>query len=400
MKTGKAALRGQDIRRGNEKLVLRLILERENLSQSEVVELTGLKAPTILRIFTNLEEQGLIQISTAPREAVEKKGRKPVFYCINPDASYVIGVEFWASSATVIISNLIRQPVYSQSMEIDGGCDGNRLLLLLVELIQNSIREAGIEVGKVIGVGVGAPGRVNTETGMVLYYSRIKGLTNFDLKKKLEEKLDLPVRVHNNCSVLAMNECSLNPEYSRGPIMALLIRGGVGGAYVNEGKVFTAGNITATEIGHLSIQTGGRECSCGRKGCLESYLSEGAVLGDLADYAKLDSIEELEAFINKTDDPEVLNNIERIIQEKGDILVSAAQNLNNLFSPEIYLIISRSRKFCEYLSERAEAKLKDSITTPGGSVPRFIPVEYNPLHAGMGACDIIFNEYLSQNTEL
>ena len=67
MKSQHSALRGKDIRKGNEKLVLSLIQKQELLSQSEAVELTGLKAPTILRIFTNLEESGFIKISKKPK---------------------------------------------------------------------------------------------------------------------------------------------------------------------------------------------------------------------------------------------------------------------------------------------------------------------------------------------
>jgi len=400
MKSGKTALRGKDIRKGNEKLVLRLIQKRGNLSQSEVVEITGLKAPTILRIFSNLEERKLIQITMRPKDAVEKKGRKPVFYTINPEAGYVVGVEFWSDAATVVISNLTRETILSQTIEIEKGINGEKVLLILKELIENAIKSAKIDPDLVIGVGLGAPGRVDTETGRVVYYSRISGLLNFDLKEYLEEHLNLPVMVNNNCSVIAMNEYSMNPELKKGPIMAILIRGGVGGAYINEGKVLTAGSVTTVELGHLSVDPRGRECSCGRRGCLETYLSEGAILEDLSSIVSLNSLEELEKSLHDSDDPEIQLKVDEFIREKGGILTHTIQNLNNLFSPESYLIISRSRTFSDDLASRVEEAAGKITFAPGGRQPTFIPVEYNPLHAGMGACDLVFSEYFRQDGKL
>jgi len=400
MKSGKTALRGKDIRKGNEKLVLRLIQKRGNLSQSEVVEITGLKAPTILRIFSNLEERKLIQITMRPKDAVEKKGRKPVFYTINPEAGYVVGVEFWSDAATVVISNLTRETILSQTIEIEKGINGEKVLLILKELIENAIKSAKIDPDLVIGVGLGAPGRVDTETGRVVYYSRISGWLNFDLKEYLEEHLNLPVMVNNNCSVIAMNEYSMNPELKKGPIMAILIRGGVGGAYINEGKVLTAGSVTTVELGHLSVDPRGRECSCGRRGCLETYLSEGAILEDLSSIVSLNSLEELEKSLHDSDDPEIQLKVDEFIREKGGILTHTIQNLNNLFSPESYLIISRSRTFSDDLASRVEEAAGKITFAPGGRQPTFIPVEYNPLHAGMGACDLVFSEYFRQDGKL
>ena len=95
-------LRASDIRQQNEKIVLRLIHDSgaRGISQSEVVLTTGLKAPTIFRIFSFLEESGYIEpIESAPKQneevhRQEKRGRRPVVYRAKADARYVLGIEF------------------------------------------------------------------------------------------------------------------------------------------------------------------------------------------------------------------------------------------------------------------------------------------------------------------
>ena len=390
MKNNRVALRGKDIRKGNEKLVLRLIQKENLLSQSEAVELTGLKAPTLLRIFTNLEEAGLIEISEIPKETSEKKGRKPVYYRLNSGARYVVGVEFWAFSATVVISNFVREPVYSTSVKIDRNLDGEAVLKILHKLIEDSLVKAKIKKEKIAGIGIGAPGKVNIKDGSVIFYSRINGLHNLPVANFLEKKLDLPVSVHNNCSVIAMNE--YNGEQKSEPlnIMAVLIRGGVGGAYINNGKVMTSGNITAMEIGHMSVDPKGRKCSCGFQGCLETYLSEDAILNDLAAGSEAPDINTLDKLIPDMSGDSITK---KVLDQKAEVLSYALRNLSHLFSPDLFIIISRSIELSRYLSEKSCNILEVADDQNDCNGFRIKPVCYNPLHAGMGACDLVFHDY-------
>ncbi|HAK45516.1 MAG TPA: hypothetical protein DCO79_06310 [Spirochaeta sp.] len=394
MYSKRAAMRGRDVRKGNEKLVLRLIQKEALLSQSEVVEMTGLKAPTILRIFKNLEEAGLIQVSEIPKETSEKKGRKPVYYRLNPEALYVIGVEFWALSATVVISNFIREPVYSSSVAIGKDSDGDAVLEIIYMLIKDSLKKKKIELEQLAGIGIGAPGKVDIEKGEVIYYSRINGLHGLPVAAYLEERFEVPILVHNNCSVLAMNEYSSSHPADAENIMAVLIRGGVGGAYINGGKIMTSGNITTMEIGHMSVDPDGRQCSCGFKGCLETYLSEEAILSDVGDSKNLPDIKYMDKQISGISNDDS-SKLKAVLDEKAKILAYALKNLMHLFSPDLFLIISRSIELSNYLSEKAFTFLNCVDDRSEGQNIRVKAVCYNPLHAGMGACDIVFQDFFS-----
>lgn len=392
MKIKRTALRGNDIRKVNEKLVLRLIQKEGLLSQSEAVEHTGLKAPTILRIFTNLEEAGFIEISEIPKETSDKKGRKPVYYKLNAEALYVVGVEFWSLSANIVISNFVREPVYSSSVEIGRDLDGEGVLSIIHKLINDSLRKMKLSKEQVAGIGIGAPGKVNIEDGTVIFYSRINGLHDLPVAEYLEQKLEIPILVHNNCSVIAMNEYNDVHTPNAENIMAVLIRGGVGGAYINGGKIMTSRNITTMEIGHMSVDPNGRACSCGFKGCLETYLSEEVILNDLADGSIVPNLTELNNIINVMADD---SKQRAVLEKKAEILAYALKNLSHLFSPDLFLVISRSEELSRYLSDKSSEILSDVVDRSTGQGIRINPVCYNPLHAGMGACDIVFGDFFS-----
>ena len=390
----KSALRSDDIRRGNEKLVLHLIHRQGAVSQSEIVDQTGLKAPTILRIFTNLKDSGLIQLAETDRDRPsDKKGRKPVFYSLNPEALYVVGVEFWAASLTVVICNFLGTPVYSGSFPLEKGLPGAQVLDKIESLIRSSLEEVSLNSDKVMGLGIGAPGRVDTETGTIQVYSRISDLNNVNLKRHFEERLDIETIVHNNTSVMAMHQYRISGLHTTQNLFAILLRGGVGGAYINEGKVVTSGKITSFEIGHLSVDPKGRECQCGWRGCLETYLSEEAILQDMNDRGagKVDMVS-LEALL---DEPGSSRGklVRQVIDEKAVFLAYAVKNITNLLSPENFLLITRSQALSDYLSDRVEKILRDYPPYPEETNPRFIPCLYDPHQAGMGACDLVFHNY-------
>ncbi|MGM0432982.1 MAG: winged helix-turn-helix domain-containing protein, partial [Spirochaetota bacterium] len=122
-------LRSEDVRQKNEKLILHYIQHSHGISQSEIVHLTGLKAPTVLRIFSILEKNGLIKVNKNRPEKDEgdRKGRKPVFYTVNGRAKYVIGVEFWSQTAHVLVVDFARKPVYSLDICLRDGADADEI---------------------------------------------------------------------------------------------------------------------------------------------------------------------------------------------------------------------------------------------------------------------------------
>ena len=385
----KSPLRGDDIRKRNEKLILGLIQKSKNLSQSEAANITGLKPPTILRIFGNLENDKLIKINRKSSIINERKGRKPVYYKINPKAAYAIGVDFCSTSASVVIVDFNRQPVFNNSLDIKEDHTGLSIFKLLCSLIDNAIIKSKIDRAKIIGMGVGAPGKVDISTGTVLFYDRIEGLANFGLRDQFSEYLKIPVFINNNCSVIAMNEYLYGTVSDSKSLITLLLRSGVGGAFINGGKVLTTNNTTTMEVGHISIDYNGRQCECGEKGCLEAYLSESAVLNDIKPIKEILSFTDIDKVIETGD-----NNIDHFLKDKALQLSRALKILRKIFSPDTFLIISRAPLYAEKLSQyTSEIMNNDNSKYDNNGELRIKHCQYNPVNAGQGAADMVFNHY-------
>lgn len=390
MSDTESPLRGKDIRKRNEKLILGLIQQNGDLSQSEAVNLTGLKPPTVLRIFTNLEKDKLIKINKKKSINTEKKGRRPVFYKINKKAAYAIGIDFCSTSASIVIVDFNRKPVYEEFVEFESIHTGETILQFLFKIIDDGLATLNINLGKILGIGIGAPGRVDVTSGTAFYFDRIQGLTDYHLKDSMEERYSLPIFVNNNCSVIAMNEYQHGIVSESRSLITLLIRSGVGGAFINEGRVFTSNNQSPMEIGHICIDPNGRECECGEKGCLESYLSEAAIIKDLQKIHPIKSFLEIDEFLLYED-----KEMKSFLQEKARYFSMALKILNRSFSPDTFLIISRSALLAEKISNYCEdIMLKDSRRF--NSEPVILKhTAYIPSNAGQGAADMVFSDYFN-----
>ncbi len=372
----------------NEKLILRYIHQNDGISQSQIVQLTGLKAPTVLRIFSILENSGLIKIKKNHQveNSSEKKGRKPVFYRVNPTAQYIVGVEFWSQTACVLIVDFAKNPVYSLKICLREGENADEVYAELENLITQAIVDSKIDKDKIIGIGVGAPGQVNMETGEIINYRKIQGFTAYPLGEKLRNNFTVPIFVTNNAGVIAMNAYRQGLAQNSEALFTYLIRRGVGGAFIHQGKLFSVLGKTAFEVGHTITDIDGKPCYCGSSGCLESYVSESAILEYVQDAGyQFSEIEEVEQELVKGN-----KNLEQKVAECGKHLAVSAKNILRIISPNGFLVITRFREISRIFAKEIEMAIQKDI--PENKVNVYFD-EYHSLEAGLGACDLIFDDY-------
>jgi predicted NBD/HSP70 family sugar kinase len=379
METDQKPLRSYDIRERNEKLILNLIYNRGVISQSEVVSLTGLKPPTVFRIFATLENHRYIKICEVGKEPSDRKGRKPLYYCIEPDAHYVIGVDFWARSAAAVVVNFGRTPVYEDIVNFPEDLDAEQVVEALTGLIKDSIRRSKVPADKILGIGIGGPGVVDLKQGSVLYYPRIRGMVNFNIRERMEKAFSVPVYIHNNSSVIALSEYRYGKAKDFTSLLLVLIRSGVGGAF-------------------MVIGQNRRPCWCGQKGCLETELSEDAITADLKERAGITGFDQVAQAL-ATGDKAVIE----VLTEKGELLSRCIRNLYMVLRPQAFLIVTRMQALSEFLTGSARETLK-SLGFAGGlpeqavsQPPVVLSEQYDPIIAGRGATDLVFDPFFMEN---
>jgi len=381
-------MRASDLRVHNQKMVLSIIhaSRREGISQSEIVQNTGLKAPTIFRIFTALEDEGLIEaIETEIEEgSVAKKGRRPVSYVVSKDAHYSIGLEFWTAYLTIGVFNFIGDRIYSGMHPLPDGIDADEVLALIVAQVEDIIRELAVDKHKILGLGVAAPGQVDLKNKRVAYYPRIVGMKDIQLVEVLEKQLGIPVIIHNNCSALAFSEYRYGGFPHNKSMFTFLLRTGVNGAFVHDDVIYVNSKSMTIESGHIPINFDGPRCSCGTRGCLQAFLQD---LDPNSVELRLALFEGLDAKL-KEKDPYALRTIERA----AGYLVIAMRTIKRLLAPQSFLFVCCSSLVAEALASEVKRQTVE-LDAFECDPPLIFATDYDPLVTQKGASDLVLKEY-------
>lgn len=384
-------LRASDLRIHNQSMVLsRIHASGEiGLSQSEIVLETGLKAPTIFRVFTSLEEQGLI-LPKSHEESEERvagrKGRKPILYTVNKNSCYTIGLEFWTAFMSFGFYNFLGERIFSKRIELSGELFIETLVDMMVTELSESIDFLKIDKAKIIGLGIASPGQVDLINKHVVSYPSIRGINKYPLVSVLEERLQIHVILQNNCSALGFGEFYNGGFEHEGSLFTFLLRSGVNGSFINNGEIYSNSQGLTIETGHLPISLDGPRCSCGMRGCLQAYLRD---LNAYTEEKHCLLFENLEEAIEAENAAAI-----RIIERASSYIYTAMKSIIRLLAPKSFLIVACSSVVAKRIADEVRRLIEEPDVFVG-QPPRIFSTGYDPFLATKGASDLVLLEYFN-----
>ncbi len=146
----------------------------------------------------------------------------------------------------------------------------------MVALSKKIVKDYRIDESDIKGVGIGCPGSIDYKKGSVAYSNNIK-MYNAPISEEFRKHWNIPVALENDANAAAYGEYVACGEDAR-VFVAVTLGTGVGGGVIINGKVFTGSNGAGAELGHSTLIHNGLPCSCGKKGCWESYASATALV--------------------------------------------------------------------------------------------------------------------------
>ena len=151
--------------------------------------------------------------------------------------------------------------------------------------VQDAIDECDLSAKQIRGVGVGAPGACDPETGRVLFAPNLVW-KDVPLKKELEKELGLPVFIENDCNIQSLGVFEKELQGRAKHMVGIFLGTGIGAGIIIDGKLFSGFNRTAGEIGHMVLEVGGPKCGCGNRGCFEALASRTAIFRRILEAVK------------------------------------------------------------------------------------------------------------------
>jgi glucokinase len=256
----------------------------------------------------------------------------------------VIGVDLGGTNLrTAILSP--DGDILDRHKEATYAADGwSRVVARLIENIKRQ-RKSAVQKGfEVCAVGVGAPGVIQVDKGIVVKSPNFPDWNNLPLKDQLEKALDVPVFLENDANAAALGEQWRGAGQGIRSMLLLTLGTGVGGGIILADKIWHGADGMAGEIGHMTLIPDGRPCTCGNVGCLEMYASARGIVQSYREALGKSSIQVSDA-LKKITSEQVYeaaragNEIAvRVMKDMGRMLGIGIASLINIFNPERIVI--------------------------------------------------------------
>lgn len=238
-----------------------------HLSCADISAKIGKSIPFTMKILNELIAEGyVIESGYAPSSG----GRRPVMYSIKPDTIYIVSVAMDQLVTRISVMDIRNKHVGDIERFELPLVNNAEALFVLGEKIEEVIRKSGVDKKKIVGVGIGMPGFIDFKKGINYSFleNKDKTITQF-----LSEKINLPVYIDNDSSLIALAELRFGSARHQKNAMVINISWGVGLGMILNGELFRGHNGFAGEFSHIPLFNNNKLCGCGKTGCLETETS-------------------------------------------------------------------------------------------------------------------------------
>ena len=327
----------------NRRTVLGYIRRNGTATKAGLASVTGLTFMAIKKILAELQELNLIRDGQMESGGM---GRKAVSYVINENYRYTIGIHINKFITGIALLNLRGQILAIERYSMDKEFENqNDFVTMLAEAVNRVIEKSGVKRDDILGIGVGAPGPLDCESGVILTPPNMPMLDYLPLKETLEGRTGFPVFLNKDTNVIAFAEYWYRNNRDCSNLAYVEVDMGIGSGIIIDGKLNVGANCIAGEFGHITIDLNGPLCNCGNRGCLEAMSSGIAVLRMLGEqlenqkdhplYHKRNSLT-IEDVFEMTDKKDLLTI--SILNRSAFYVGVAVSNLINTFDPEMIIL--------------------------------------------------------------
>ncbi len=258
---------------------------------------------------------------------------------------YRIGVDLGGTNISVGVVDGSNKIIGTGKVKTNAGRSAEAVFEDIAKAIKIAAEDAKISLSEIKSIGVGTPGSVDKADGIIVYANNLN-FYDVDARKLLGKYFDAPVYLDNDANCAALGEAVAGAGHGKKSFIAVTLGTGVGSGIIVDGKILTGCNYTGAECGHMVIVADGEECTCGRKGCWESYASATALIRQTK--AAMENDKETVMWslvgsdINKVSGRTAFDGMrkgdktaKKVVDTYIDYVALGTTNLINIFQPEM-----------------------------------------------------------------
>jgi len=336
----------ENVKKSNRSAILKLLNNMGPMSRKDIAEAVGLTPASVTLICAELLEAGIITELGEAKEST-RVGRKKILVSLNREYKYVFCVGIETEETYISITDLMGKVIKSTSLVTDSSIKPEAFLKAVADSFKTLMWESELNKDQILGVGVSIPGKVDSEQGISINTYNIWD-TPVNVKAILEAELGIPVFVDNNVKAYALSELLFGTGRQDDNLLVLKWGPGVGSAIIVDNSIFQGANGMAAEIGHMVVRVNGKQCMCGRRGCLQTEIATRAIIGKiLEEYGDTEESHKqmpvFDAWINEGNEITYQNTeiwgglkdekLQKIIEDRINYLVYTVINISAMIDP-------------------------------------------------------------------
>ena len=233
----------------------------------------------------------------------------------------------------------------------------------MAAVAKSALEQQGLTTADVKHIGIGAPGAVNSETGVIEFANNF-GFHNWEIVRMMQDRLGTKIYVENDANAAAYGEYCVGAAKDATDAVMITLGTGVGGGIIIDGMIYSGSNYAGAEVGHTVIQHNGRLCTCGRRGCWEAYSSATGLINMTKEACSIQQApnyllyQMVDGDLSKIDGKTAFDAAKQgcplaksVIDMYLDYLGCGLVNIINLFQPEILCIGGGISREGDYILE-------------------------------------------------
>ena len=319
------------LREINRMALVRVVQRWPGLSRAELAKETGLTKSTVSLLIQDLIDEGWL--SESDIQATGAIGRRPTPLFLNAARLAMLGAEVSLDSIHVLTVSLLGEVLFCHSAPLITTQPSDVIRQLTTLLLAQISHAQSIE-RQLLGIGVGVPGAVLDQQGVVklapnLPWRDVPFLATLTQELAALGVHDLPIQVQNDYDVAALGEYEFGEMPLPDPLVYVGLGVGVGAGIIVRDRLFLGAEGFAGEVGHSILQLEGPLCFCGRKGCAETFIGQRAISTQISgNSTELLSVETIRQLLARGDASALL-----AVRRSGHYLGVLLQNLWTYFNP-------------------------------------------------------------------
>jgi glucokinase len=317
------------------------------------------------------------------------------------ETGYYIGIDLGGFGVKVALSNGDGELLVKDSIETESEKGPEHVVKGIADMVARLTETAGITQTAVLGVGIGAPGPLDTKSGVIINAPNLKWM-NVPFREMVSRQLGLEAALENDANAAALGEWWKGAGKGTSSLVCITLGTGVGGGIVFNGEIWHGATGVAGELGHMTIVVDGRQCGCGRYGCLEAYASATAISARAAEGLEKGQESSLKAAVSD-DLRKITSKIvyqqavagdtfcKEIMTETSRYLAVGVANILNILNPEAVVLAGGVIQAGELLFEPLLEEVKLRIFPMAADRISVVPAELGTDAGVIGAVGVIKN---------